>query len=153
MLPIRRTMRLQHYDYSQSGAYFITIASFEHRCTFAQIKQHQITASQLGKIIIENWLNIPSHYADAELDYWVLMPNHFHGILWLKPNNQHSLSHMIGSFKSSVTKQAHEMHFNGKVWQRNYWEHIIRDEQDLLRIREYIRNNPQKWELDKLYQP
>jgi len=98
---------------------------------------------------------IPLHYPAAKLDEFIIMPNHIHGIIWISEredirSKHHSLGHIIGSFKSAVSKSLHEESLiDGRIWQRNYFERIIGNEEELNSIRKYISENPLKWELDR----
>ena len=113
--------------------------------------------NKFGKIAEERWLDIPYHYQEVELDIFVIMPNHIHGIVNIVdqghapdlPNRKHSLGNVIGSFKSAATKQIHE---NGNIkfkWQARFYDRIIRNEKELNKIRKYIDENPIKWDLEK----
>ncbi|MEO8398663.1 MAG: transposase [Ignavibacteriaceae bacterium] len=114
-----------------------------------------------GKIVEEIWNNIPKHYKQIELDDRVIMPNHFHGILIINdvetgraPSLQHTkytLGNVIGSFKSAVTKEIRNIGFKDFHWRSRFYDHIIRNENDLHQIRKYIEMNPLKWELDEYY--
>ena len=171
----RRSIRLKHYDYSQCGAYFITICTQNHKYILGTISYEQMWLSPSGKIVLDAWGAIPIHFSNVILDSWVIMPNHLHGIVTLKENlagtaccaptekpdtNRQqrinkplprSLPTIIRSFKSAATKRMNELRKTpGQLfWQRNYYEHIIRDEAELNRIREYIQNNPITWHLDR----
>ena len=174
----RRSIRFPEYDYSQSGIYFVTICTYQKQCLFGDIQDGKMFLNHIGKIVREEWLKSSQIHQEIELDEWIIMPNHLHGILAIAKNdvvnigNQtnlaqganlaplrgnisrqrkpRSLSSFIGGFKSSVTKRikAFCTQPNPRVWQRNYYESIVRDEQRLNRIREYILNNPQKWAED-----
>ena len=126
--------------------------------------------SELGIIVEEEWLHTEKLRSNIELDYYIIMPNHFHGILIINSRDKarlvhtsethqfgkpvaDSLSSIVGSFKSAVTKRINEFRNSpGKpVWQKNYYEHIIRNENDLNNIRKYLELNPLKWEIDEYY--
>ncbi len=166
----RRSIRLSHFDYSQAGAYFITLCAHERQCLFGNIVNHQVKLNHLGKIIADEWEKTGLIRKQVELDSWVIMPNHFHAILFINWNDQvnqgfnnnqipaigpktKSLGAIVGGFKAAVTRRNNLRlsDNNQKVWQRNYWDRVIRNEEELSQIREYIQNNPLKWELDKLY--
>lgn len=160
----RKSTRLAGYDYSQNGAYFITLCSHNRECLFGEIQNGVMVPNEYGKIVIEEWYRSVDIRDEIELDEFVLMPNHMHGILSIdrrgdwqvaqshtpgpKPK---SLSSFIAGFKAAVTKQINSIRNKSgvPVWQRNYYEHVVRNEDDLLQTREYIVNNPMKWELDK----
>ncbi len=166
----RRSIRLKDYDYSQAGAYFITICTQNRECLFGEIKDGQMRLNEMGKITAIEWENTSVLRPNIELDEWVVMPNHFHGIIIIldgrgtarraptaveqfgKPVSG-SIPTIIRSFKSAVTKRINEYRqmVGAKLWQRNYWERIIRNETELNHIREYIHNNPDSWEQDKLF--
>lgn len=170
----RRSIRLKGYDYSQTGLYFITICceSREHR--FGKIENDEMVLNAHGKIAHNEWSRTPQLRPNVELYEFVIMPNHMHGIIRLlgrgelhSPNVSpdkkgeynsplRSPSQTIGAivrgYKSSVTKQFGLLGFGEKIWQRNYHEHIIRDEQAYQTISSYIINNPANWNADKFYQ-
>ena len=156
----RRSIRLRGWDYTRSGAYFVTICAHNGECLFED--------PMLRRVVETMWRHIPCHFPHVRLDEFVVMPNHVHGIIWIvdKPvGAQHaaplqaghtnvapgSLSAIVRSFKSAVTKRINEIRNTpgAPVWQRNYYEHIVRSEDELRRIREYIHLNPLKWELDR----
>lgn len=159
----QRSIRAKGYDYAQDGAYFVTVCAQGMKCVFGEIEKGEMKLNGAGKIAQKCWQEIPKHYPFVELDEFVAMPNHIHGIIVIQNQireraNNHSPLQMqnsgtsktvgaiIRGYKIGVTKLL------GKsIWQRNYWEHIIRNDEDLDRIREYIINNPLNWELDELY--
>jgi len=155
----RRSIRLQGYDYSQPGWYFITICSQSREMLFGDIVNRKMFLNEVGIIIKNNWLKIPELRSYIELDEFIIMPNHFHGIMIIMENSNRvratdsvaptlkakSIGSILGQFKSSTTKEIQKIHIPHFRWQRNYYEHIIRNEQDLNRIRKYIRENPLKW--------
>lgn len=168
----RKSLRLKRYDYSQTGAYFITLCSQNKEYLFAKIfegNEGNIELNPIGKIASEYWFQIPEHFQNVELDAFIVMPNHIHGIIILSKKRaqniepqknsellhnefQHiilqSLGSIIRSYKSSVTHWCHVHGYDHFRWQRNYYEHVIRNEDDLNTIREYILYNPSKWKLD-----
>ena len=168
----RKSIRLNGYDYAQEGWYFITICTKDRLYLFGNVKNEQMVLNKYGKIALEKWDEIPHHYPNVVLDEFIVMPNHIHGILQIsgvqdivgvqnieplqirKNRYQHIIPGSIGSivrgFKIGVTKWFRQNTDIHDVWQRNFWEHIIRDENDLNRIREYIQYNPAKWIEDKL---
>jgi len=173
----RRSIRLKGYDYSQAGLYFVTICVQDRECLFGKIENEKMILNDAGKIANECWLEIPNHFPNAVLYEHIVMPNHVHGIVELTQNNiavvvvgvenfqplqqrqQHEFQKMIprsiGSivkgFKIGVTKWFRNNTDIGKIWQRNYHEHIIRDEQSYKRISEYIINNPKNWKEDNFH--
>ena len=166
----RRSIRLKGYDYSQEGLYFITICVQNREHLLGEIKNGEMILSECGKIADECWKEIPKHFPNAVLHEYIIMPNHIHGIIEFRtvigannhspePNNHsphfRSPSKTIGSvvrgFKIGVTKWARQNTNIETVWQRNYYEHIIKDERAYQNISNYIINNPIKWNEDKFY--
>jgi putative transposase len=156
--------RLQHYDYASAGMYFVTINAFEQRCIFGTIANQSITLSALGTIINSCWEEIPDHFAHVELDVFQVMPNHMHGILLFtrdgdgigsKAPGTHagSVGAAINAFKGAVTFKARHQKLADKIWQPRFHEHVIRNFEELQRIREYIITNPAQWEADRYYRP
>ena len=163
----RRSIRLDGYDYTQAGAYFITICTYERECLFGNVVEGNMQPNDLGRIVADEWVKTADIRPEIGLDAWVVMPNHFHGIVVMingrgtarrAPTTEQfgkpvagSIPTIIRSFKSAATKRINEFrHTPGMpVWQRNYFEHIIRNKTALAKIREYIINNPQQWELDR----
>jgi putative transposase len=166
----RKTLRLKHYDYSNEGHYFVTICTKNKKNIFGDIKNNLVNLSEIGEIAEKNWKNIQLHFNCIKIDKFVVMPNHIHGILNIDygtdevdtvgqrhafaPNsyaNRHSvLSVVIGSYKSTVTKEVNREYAYMKFkWQTSYYEHIIRNEESLRKIREYILLNPARWEFDR----
>ena len=166
----RRSIRLKGWDYSQAGAYFITICTQNRECLFGEIVDGEMRLNEAGNIARQCWDDIPIHFPHVDPDVFVIMPNHIHGIILIidtppagaknfsplpKTTRQCGTSKTIGSivrgFKIGVTKWMRNSTPVDDVWQRNYWEHIVRNESEMDRIREYIQNNPAQWELDKLH--
>lgn len=184
----RRSIRLQGYDYSQAGAYFVTLCTQDRECLFGEIVNGEMRLNEAGRVVAHEWIKTAKIRDEIELDEWVVMPNHFHGILVIAdgrgdpqvarknppvaPMNgttisgeqgdrrvaptgpqPRSIGAVMAGFKSAATKRINELRQTPgtKLWQRNYWEHIVRNEPELNRIREYIHNNPAQWELDKLH--
>ncbi len=161
----RRSVRLQDYDYSQSGAYFVTICAHLREKLFGEIHNEYMHLNPIGVITQICWEAIPDHFPHVEIDEFIIMPNHIHGILVFTQSDDislprqfskpiaGSLSTTIASFKSSVTRKIKQFNANfaSPVWQRNYHEHIIRDEISLATIRDYVINNPATWGKDTFY--
>jgi len=164
----RRSIRLQGYDYGQTGMYFITVCVEGRECLFSEVVQGKMIANQVGRIVEGEWLKTPVLRPYVVLDEFVVMPNHFHAILQIvsegrgtarrAPTTERfsrpvsgSLPTIIRSFKSATTNRINELRSapGAPLWQRNYYEHVIRDEDELHRIREYILTNPLRWELDR----
>jgi len=128
---------------------------------FGEIKNGEMILNNIGNYVEYTWKEIPMHYHMVELDYHVTMPNHIHGIIIINgvetghaPSlqmKQPTLGNIVGGFKSAVSKWAHKNDFNKFKWQTRFYDHIIRNENDLRRIRTYIQNNPLKWEIDEYY--
>lgn len=158
MLPIRRSPRWKDYDYSQEGAYFVTICTHQREWLFGEVANGEMHLSPSGEIAQQTWTELASHYPTVELDESVVMPNHVHGILVIKragfnPAPTHGLSEIVRGYKSLVTRQinAHYQVPGSVVWQRSYYDHIIRNEASLNAIRQYVLTNPERWEQDQLY--
>ena len=163
----RRSLRLKGYDYSQ-GAYFVTVCAANRKCQFGRVLEGEMILSEEGKIVIEEWLKTPALRPHVQLDRFIVMPNHFHGILVLDadaggtarraPTIQRFAASVVGSlptliraFKAAVTNHINSLRNtpDAVIWQRNYYEHVIRNEESLNRIREYIAHNPSTWEFDR----
>ena len=159
----RKSIRLKGYDYSQAGYYFVTAAALNMQCIFGEIIGDEMRLSRFGEVVKEEWLRSAEKRREIELDQFVVMPNHIHGIIIIK-RAQHavpvresfgrpaagSLPTIMRAFKAATAKTINELRGTpGKaVWHRNYYEHIIRDDKDLDRIREYIFYNPSQWNED-----
>ncbi len=147
----RKSARLSGFDYSQAGAYFVTVCSHNKNCIFGRIVDTNMRSNKLGMLVVSAWKELPQRYPFISLDRWVLMPNHFHGIVCLNGDNlnKKSLSEIISAFKAISTSQARKI-FNrySSLWQRGFYEHIIRDDDDLFRVRQYIVDNPVQWAVD-----
>lgn len=194
----RRSIRLQGYDYSSAGMYFITICVQGMECFFGEIANGEMILNDAGKMVNKWWKKIPEKFSDIELDVYQIMPNHFHAIVInvgvhprVRPDsdddhapnsdaengqthgsaptdnaNENILGEHVGSplyeivqwFKTMSTneyirgvKTLGWERFNGKLWQRNYYEHIIRDGKSYQTISNYIVNNPANWIDDKFH--
>jgi putative transposase len=165
--PRRRSIRVQGYDYAGVGGYFVTVVAFQRKCIFGEIVKGEMRLNAIGKIVEECWDEIPLHFPNAEIDAFVIMPNHIHGIIMLfddrgtiyraptrsfeefgKPTVG-SLPTIMRTFKAAVTRNARRELNGTHIWQRNYFEHIIRDQTDYQRIAGYIAVNPMKWDTDE----
>jgi REP element-mobilizing transposase RayT len=167
----RHSIRLKGYDYSQPGAYFVTIVTHLRQCLFGEIANNEMILNDYGKISEQCWNDIPKHYPNAITDEFVIMPNHIHGIIILNDNGSivgaknfspllqnerprgttQTIGSIVRGFKIGVTKWFRQNSNIYSVWQRNYYEHIIRNEIELNNIRKYILNNPLNWKTDKNY--
>lgn len=160
----RRSSRLRGYDYAQNGAHFITICTHRKHDLFGEILDGEVKLNEYGQVVVEEWLKTEEIRHEIILDEYIVMPNHFHAIVIIQtacrgdwpvaPTSSRthgpkpeSLGALMVGFKSAVTKRLNELrHTPGApVWQRNYYEHVIRDENDLNSIREYIHYNSLKW--------
>ncbi len=185
----RRSMRLKGYDYTRVGAYFVTVCTRERECSLGQIEDRIVILSEYGQLVEGCWRNLPRHFPHVELDAFVVMPNHVHGVIWIvdrdgdgrgedgrgeafahrsrrtlrcSPANASplqpprgtrsgSLGAIVQNLKSVTSRKINRMRATPglPVWQRNYYERVIRDDDELQRIREYIRENPARWEEDE----
>jgi len=197
----RRSIRLKGYDYSQNGAYFITLCAQDRRPIFGKIVNGEMQLSPFGVIVRDEWLKTSEMRKNIEMDEFVVMPNHFHGIIVIddgdirrdamhrvqdkeestgtqdfstgtlqraptsaptverfgKPTSN-TIPTIIRGFKAAVTKQINTIQINSgvynmpeRIWQKNYYEHVIRNEISLNKIREYIMSNPLNWKEDDLF--
>ncbi|HRS90694.1 MAG TPA: hypothetical protein P5028_01435 [Candidatus Marinimicrobia bacterium] len=164
----RRSIRLQGYDYSQQGAYFITVCTQNRECLFGEILNGEMRLNEFGKMARQCWFEIPNHFPHVQLDEYIIMPNHIHGIIVLNDivgaknfspqqyitpfrSPSKTIGSIIRGFKIGVTKWFRQNTDIYVVWQRNYYEHIIRNDGELNRIRQYIIDNPKKWKTDENY--
>jgi len=172
----RRSIRIPGYDYSQAGAYFITMVTHGGACSFGGVVDGEVRLSDFGLIADECWRLIPEHFPAVELSAYVVMPNHVHGIIILHdrdgrgtPDNHStgtiyrartpveqfqkptvgSIPTIIRTYKAAVTRRiGRELNFIN-IWQRNYYEHIIRSDDEHARIHQYIESNPANWATDR----
>jgi putative transposase len=167
----RNSVRLKDYDYGQSGAYFISIVTQNRTCLFGDINDSAPQLNDAGQMIRSVWVDISRHYPGVETDTFVVMPNHLHGIIFLVGEGPRacppesgqpqgvaptiSLPEIVHRFKTLTTKRYTDgvkhsgwTRFQVRLWQRNYYEHVIRDEKSLNRIQQYIAENPARWEFD-----
>ncbi len=169
----RRSMRLPGYDYRQSGVYFVTICTHQKAKLFGAVVDGDLVHSTVGEIVCEEWRHVAQARSNIQLGQYVVMPNHLHGLLFLEEmlesgdaQNRHadlaprknglssgSLGAIISQFKAAVSRRA----WSGligrsiRIWQRNYYDHIVRSEKSLNEIRRYISENPARWAEDSLY--
>jgi REP element-mobilizing transposase RayT len=197
--PVRRTIRLPGFDYTRPGAYFVTICAFNKACLFGNIVDGVMRFNGYGEIVQRSWDDLPNHFPHVELDQFVIMPNHVHGIIVLnddvdvvgvahaspailtdvgvgagfkpawnvdptimhkKPQNRaglkpaptpvgkrHGLPEIVRAFKTFSARRINALRHTPSqpVWQRNYYEHVIRNDADLAAIRDYIAGNPARW--------
>ena len=156
-LPKRKPTRLKDYDYSSEGAYFITICSHNRKDIFGIIVGQGLAPAEnqlypFGEIAKYELLDLETRYKNIKVDKYVIMPNHIHAIIFIEKTAGASpcptLSDMVCSFKSITTRKCHLIKHDIKIWQRSFHDHIIRGEEDYLKIWQYIDTNPQKWEED-----
>jgi len=200
----RRSIRLKGYDYTRDGTYYVTICTQDRARVFGAVVDGKMRLNAYGRKIADCWLWLAEQYPYVGLDEWVVMPNHFHGIILITdgadaddrtdagdgggadaddrrggsrtaptgprnasagpcgiptgsvgpptvPTNRKPLGRLVGAFKTVFAKHVNEIRSTpgAKLWQRNYYEHVIRDDLSLRRIREYIANNPSRWILDR----
>jgi REP element-mobilizing transposase RayT len=161
------TTRRVGYDYSTPGYYFFTVVIKDRENLLGQIEDtnsklsennseenpfYPMILNDYGNIILECWKDLPNHYPNCNLDMFVIMPNHIHGIINIREQDGHSLSEIIRALKSYSARRINELKgVTGiPIWQSRFHDRIIRDEVELYFIREYIRNNPINWENDEL---
>ena len=169
----RRSIRLKDYDYSQAGAYYVTINVQNRECLFGEIVDYEMILNDAGKMIEAQWLALLERFPNIELDVYQVMPNHFHGVIVIvehefgaytgpgagikpAPTHKPTLGDIVGAFKSITTHEYIQgvdtknwQQFYKRLWQRNYYEHVVRGEADLNRIRDYIQSNPANWDEDE----
>lgn len=156
-LPQRKNIRLKNYDYSQAGYYFITICNKDKKNLFWNVGEtcglqfRKSSLSNIGEVINKEINKIDSIYRSVEINKYVIMPNHIHMIIILHNESGRSktsptISRIVQQFKGSISKQV-----GFSFWQKSFYEHIIRDEQDYKNICEYIETNSLKWQEDKYY--
>jgi len=175
----RRSIRLKGYDYSQEGIYFVTICVQNRECLLGKIMDGEMVLNEYGQIVQMVWGELLQHYNNIQLDEFVIMPNHIHGIILItddddttivgaglkpaptkpapttsaKTTAKHGLPEIVRALKTFSARKINELRNTRgeKLWQRNYWEHIIRNEQSYQRIAKYIIYNPMNWQNDKFY--
>jgi REP element-mobilizing transposase RayT len=175
----RRSIRLKGYDYAQAGAYFVTVVTWHRECLFGEIQNGEMRLNKRGEIVQKWWGEISIHFNNVETGAFAVMPNHVHGIISIverrgtvpvpetmgttksggetqggmtPPLRQSTLGQIVAYFKYQSTKEMNAISKTGVVttfWQRNYHEHIIRDETDLKNKTDYINANPPLWEQDE----
>ncbi len=174
---LRKSIRLENYNYSWAGYYFVTVVSHQRKNIFGKIGEGNVELFPAGMIVEEVRQEIPLHFPYVDVDAYVVMPNHFHGIIVIQdivgdivearhevsrsprqaeplppePTKIQPIGTIVGSFKSAVTKRVHDsgLYLQEKIWQRNYYEHVIHDECDYQKVHEYIEANPINWSLDE----
>jgi REP element-mobilizing transposase RayT len=148
-VPPRKSLRLSHYDYAMPGAYFVTACTHERTCLLGKISDGTVRLSEAGRVVAQVWQDLPAHYPNFSLDEFVIMPNHLHGLLVIEREGGRPLSNLMRAFKAFSTREIKAQRLvTDPVWQRGYYEHVVRDEADLAVICQYIQDNPAKWDLD-----
>jgi putative transposase len=160
----RRSIRLKGHNYAAPGYYFVTLCVEQRSHLFGKVVSGKMVLSPLGEIVRQEWKKSAEIRSEIEFDEWVIMPNHFHALIQILPSNQdapapsrpfqmraRSLSSLMAGFKAASTREINKFrHQEGaRVWQRNYYESIVRDADGVVRVRNYIRNNPRNWQMDK----
>lgn len=172
-LPQRKPQRLKNYDYSLNGYYFITICTHNKQHLFGKILDGQMLLNEYGKIGEQELMQIPGRFANVSLDKFVVMPNHIHIIMVINyvataancqsgPQQSNpaersrpfpTLPKIVGLYKSGAARRIRALHGEITVWQKSYYDHIIRTDEDYQNIWHYIDTNPLKWENDKYFIP
>jgi len=167
----RNSLRHPHHDYTQAGAYFVTFCAHNGRSLFGRVEDGIMILNPLGQIADQAWHEFAERHPEVDLDIFIIMPNHGHVVLWIKhdpesiereiPGKERkfgdaipgSLSTLIGAYKSTVTQKAKNSGLipGPPLWQRNFHDHIVRNQEELARIREYIRTNLANWLTDQLH--
>jgi putative transposase len=162
----RRSVRLKRYDYAEPGAYFVTVCTRDRVCLFGHVVNGEMHLNDAGQIAQRCWEEIPHHFPLVELDAFVIMPNHAHGVIVVPgrgtacraPTSEQfgkpsvgSVPTIVRSYKSSVTRGINLVRGapGTPVWQRNYYEHVVRNKAELAAIREYMQANPARWDDDE----
>ena len=163
----RRSVRLKEYDYGLPGDYFVTICVAERRPVLGMLSDDGMRLSAIGELVEAAWLALPERFGHIELDEHILMPNHLHGSIsivdarsmsdessvlrrpaWLRRPGHGTLGSIVRSFKAASTHVVRQQVLPNFAWQRSYYEHIVRDERELERVRIYIVGNPWDWMRD-----
>lgn len=168
----RRSVRLEGYDYTQNGYYFITVCIQNRECLLGKIVDGKVKMNDVGIMVNEIWNKLTQKYSQIRLAECIVMPNHLHAIIIKdthvgaglsrpklttinnakgREDRAPTLGNIIAFFKYQTTKQYNQGGIINKFWQRNYYEHIIRNEREYFAIKRYIQNNPQNWEKDELF--
>ena len=147
----RASLRLQGFDYAQSGVYFVTICVKDRKCLFGEVAYGGMVANRVGAAVGTSWSELPEMFPGLALDAFVVMPNHLHGLVVFDGVMSFDLSAVIQAYKSLSTRGVNAMLGSpgGHLWHRGFYEHIVRNDADLDRIRQYIAENPIRWALDE----
>jgi putative transposase len=148
-------MRLQNYDYSRSGAYYVTVCTHNRVNLFGQVMEGTMRLNSAGEMLWAIWNCLEERFPGIDLDVFIVMPNHVHGVIVLDGSSATTVGSMVGAYKSLAVQEyaagvrdAGWPRYNKQLWQRNYYEHVIRDERELASVREYIVYNAAKWDTD-----
>ncbi|MDA3884337.1 MAG: transposase [Candidatus Delongbacteria bacterium] len=151
-LKSRKENRIKGYQYDQPGYYFIALCTFDKQRLFGKIVNDEMIKNDLGKMVDMIWHNIPKYYNGFDVDEFIVMPNHIHLIIEIHSETQLSLFDVMGRIKTYTSNEYLRMGIKknpnlhvGKLWQRSYYDRVIRNDDDLNRVREYIRDNPVNW--------
>jgi len=160
---------LKKYDYTQPGAYFVTVVAYHRIRLFSEVVGGEMRLNQFGEVVVKTWEFLPNRYSYVSVDPYAVMPNHFHGILSIEEINDpcrggsrpapttkiKPLGELIGAFKTVSAKNINIIRGlpGHAIWQRNYYEHIVRDQSELENISLYITSNPATWQDDPEYIP
>jgi len=161
----RRSLRLRDYDYAQAGMYFVTVCTEARMCPFGEIVAGQMRLNGLGHIVQSEWIRTAAIRPQVRLDVFAVMSNHFHAILAIDDRRgvlpyapapglrspSQTIGAIIRGWKAAVTKRVNQIRgtSGAAVWQHNFYEHVIRNEDDLYNARRYIEENPARWALDR----
>jgi REP element-mobilizing transposase RayT len=142
--PTRRSIRLQGFDYTQPGAYFVTICTHRRQPIFGWVREGAVGLNAVGAIVAEEWLRSAEIRAEVDLDEYIVMPNHLHGIVVIEKPVGREQSYVGATGRSPLRRCGLEL----KVWQRNYYERVIRNDRELNAVRRNIQDNPRRWGQD-----
>ena len=148
----RKNPRILGYDYGQPGMYFITACTHNRLCILGDVEDYSMKLSNIGLIAQDCLSSLPQWFPNMEIDQHVIMPNHFHALIYIKERGT-SLREIIGAVKSATTRRARKVDqrlLASDLWQRGYFDHVVRTEKSLCALRQYILDNPTKWAVDEL---
>ncbi len=146
-LPVRKKIRLKDYDYSQENMYFITICVKDRLELLGKIeKENHINLTREGDIVKQNIYQLEEIYKNIIIDEYVVMPNHLHILLLINYKNGITISKIIKHFKANISRGI-----GYSIWQKSFYEHIVRNEKEYLKVKEYIKNNVINWKMDKYF--
>jgi putative transposase len=162
----RRSLRIRGYDYSQGGVYFVTICTRDREYLFGEVVDGEMQLNNVGQMARGVWEELPERFSSVRLDAFIVMPNHVHGIIvvgaqFIAPqvvpldrfrkgaiNRAPTLGEIVRTYKTVSTREIRRIVNPGFAWQRNYYEHVVREEESLNRIRQYVADNPARWAFD-----